>query len=105
MTAVTDNERQLAVLLDYVDNLKEYIGILEEERDNYELLLKYLGAYDDSVDIHRFEDVVDKLQAYKVNCETFSVTEVTKNTVTFNVHYEDGTSETVSLPLPTPLVV
>lgn len=92
-------------MMTYCDKLKQYVGILEEERDNYELLLKYLNAYDDNVKVHRFEDVVDILQVQNGHCETFNVTEITKNTVTFNVHYSDGTSETVSLPLPSPVVV
>ena len=49
-------------LLTYCDELKQYIGNLEEERDNYELLLKYLGVYDDNVEVHKFEDVVDLIR-------------------------------------------
>ena len=85
--------------------LERHLSILEEEQDNYELLLKYLGVYDDNVEVHKFEGIVDKIQVRNLHCETLSVTKVTKNTVTFNVHYEDGTSETVSLPLPSPVVV
>ena len=43
------------------DELRRYVSTLEEERDNYEMLLKYLGAFDDNVDIHKFEDVVDRI--------------------------------------------
>lgn len=58
---MTDKEGKLAYVLSSVDELRKYIGTLEEERDNYELLLKYLGVYDDNVETHKFEDVIDKL--------------------------------------------
>lgn len=92
-------------LLTYCDELKKYLGTLEEERDNYELLLKYLGVYDDNVEVHKFEDVVDKVQAYTVNCKTVDVSKVTKDSISFQFNFSNGTSRTVSVPLPTPLVV
>lgn len=102
---MTDNERQLAALLDYLDDLKEYIGVLEEERDNYEMLLKHLCAYDDNVQVHKFEDVVDRVQEHIVNCETVDVSKVTKDSISFQFNFSNGTSRTVSVPLPTSLVV
>lgn len=93
------------LLLTYCDELKQYIGILEEERDNYELLLKYFGSYDDNVKVHKFEDVVDKVQAYRVNCETVDVVSVTKNKIELQFNLSNGTSRTVSVPLPVPTVV
>lgn len=100
---MTDKESKLAYVLGFVDELRKYVGTLEEERDNYELLLKYLGVYDDDVDVHRFEDVVDKIQEHDAICETVEVANVTKNKVCFKLNYRDGSSRTFSVPLSTPL--
>lgn len=90
-------------VLTYCDELKQYLGTLEEERDNYELLLKYLGVYDDNVEVHRFEDVVDRIQEHDPICETVEVASVTKNKICFQLNYRDGSSRTFSVPLSTPL--
>lgn len=100
---MTDKEDKLACGLSSVDELKKYVGTLEEERDNYEMLLKYLGVYNDDVDVHRFEDVVDKIQEHDVICETVEVVSVTKNKICFKLNRRDGSSRTFSVPLSTPL--
>lgn len=100
---MTDREGKLTYVLSFVDELRKYVGILEEERDNYELLLKYLGVYDDNVEVHRFEDVVDRIQEHDTICETVEVASVTKNKICFKLTYRDGSARTVSVPLPTPL--
>lgn len=89
-------------LLTYCDELKKYVGVLEEERDNYELLLKYLGAYDDSVEVHKFEDVVDKIRT--PDTPTVDIVKVTKDNVVFRINHNDPTSKTVSVPLTVPYV-
>lgn len=100
---MTDKESKLAYVLGFVDELRKYVGTLEEERDNYELLLKYLGVYDDNVEVHRFEDVVDRIQEHDAICETVEVASVTKNKICFKLNYRDGSSRTFSVPLSTPL--
>lgn len=92
-------------LLSYCDELKKYVSTLEEERDNYELLLKYLGVYDDNVEVHKFEDIIDKIRTPDTPiAETVDIIKVTKDNVVFRINCRNSTLKTVSVPLTDPYV-